>query len=686
MTARDAVRRTGRGLALTAAGAAVGWAAATGLTVLTVSGLLDVAFGLPRGLREILRLIAAGGAALAAGIVLWRARGVLHAEQVALWIEERRPELRYALVTAVDSRYAGRVPALESAVGTAWRGVLRPTVLRALLVPAAVAALGAALLALVPAGAVSRVTAPRPGDALDAVRSPDAGLGPLVVTVTAPGYAGGREVVLENPVAVEGIVGSRVRVAGFGTGDSAPGVSIDGTALPTRTGPRRWEAGFRMPERAATVRVRGRGEERLLVLEPVPDSVPAVRLTTPARDTVLRTATGELLFSAELADDFGLARGAFEVIVSSGQGESFVFRTARFGVQSFAGRTGSLQAVLRLDTMRLGPGDLLHLRAVGTDRNDVTGPGTGVSETRTVRIARADEYDSVAVITLPPLPADSALLSQRMLIVLTEALVERVPRLARDTVVAESRSLARDQTRLRRRVADILFMRLGGDADGEHAHGAEEEDGEAGGADLTPEALLRAAEASVAEGAGEALDFHADETPVLALNRPLLEAYNAMWEAGSALAIGEPAAALPHMYAALEAIQRARAAERIYLRGRPPRVVVDLARVRLAGRIADAAPGGRTAAPADRRTVLARRLEAVLSGVGTTAALADSLLVLRVAALEEGDGLAAAMGEAAALLRAGGDATETLVRVRRLLGPPIRRTAGLPGWTEGWTP
>ena len=34
---------------------------------------------------------------------------------------------------------------------------------------------------------------------------------------------------------------------------------------------------------------------------------------------------------------------------------------------------------------------------VARDANNVTGPGIGVSETRSLRIARADEYDSVAV-------------------------------------------------------------------------------------------------------------------------------------------------------------------------------------------------------------------------------------------------------------------------------------------------
>src|SRR6185436_2175891 len=164
----------------------------------------------------------------------------------------------------------------------------------------------------------------------------------------------------------------------------------------------------------------------------------------------------------------------------------------------------------------------------------------------------------------------------RMLIMLAEALERRRPRLARDTVVAESRDIARDQARLRRRVADIVFMRVSGEASAEEAEGDSARP-------TTPEEVLAAAE-SVANRAGNTpTDFSEDESPVVAINRPLLEAYNAMWEAGRFLEIGEPDDALPHMRAALAAIQRARQAERIYLRGRPPTQVVDLRDARLKG-------------------------------------------------------------------------------------------------------
>ena len=106
---------------------------------------------------------------------------------------------------------------------------------------------------------------------------------------------------------------------------------------------------------------------------------------------------------------------------------------------------------------------------------------------------------------------------------------------------------------------------------------------------MTPDELLAAANAATQASAG-ATDFEGDETPVVAVNRPLLEAYNAMWDASRSLEVGEPGARAPAHARALAAIQRARNAERLYLRGKAPTVIVDIAKVRLAGKRDEQAP------------------------------------------------------------------------------------------------
>jgi hypothetical protein len=96
----------------------------------------------------------------------------------------------------------------------------------------------------------------------------------------------------------------------------------------------------------------------------------------------------------------------------------------------------------------------------------------GSSETRAFRMARIAEYDSVAVEPAPPPEVDKSLLSQRMLLLLTEKLDKAQRRLARPEVLRESQKLARDQARLRLAVGDVVFQRLSGESAAEHAHSA----------------------------------------------------------------------------------------------------------------------------------------------------------------------------------------------------------------------
>jgi hypothetical protein len=431
---------------------------------------------------------------------------------------------------------------------------------------------------------------------------------------------------------------------------------------------------FTMPDSAAILELlAGRGT-RLLVVDARPDSLPVVRLAAPARDTVWPAPRGELPLHAVVHDDYGLADGWFEYVVTTGSGEQFSFRTGALGRRTFSGaRDGVLDARLPLDSLRLEPGDVMHLRAVALDRNMVTGPDTGFSDTRTIRVPTPGEGDSASVYAMAPADADSSLLSQRMLIMLAEALEARRARLTREVVLRESRAIGRDQAALRRQVASIIFQRLGSEAS------AEESTPEAHG-ELTPDELLAEAEAAT-EQSDEALDFAEDETPVVAVSRPLLEAYNAMWAAGRELEQGQPGRALPPMREALAAIMRAREAERIYLRGRPPPAVVDLARVRLTGKLTDVHPSPAHGEPFDAttRAALLERFTRAVDALPGPAAV-DSFAILRVEALRAAPGFAAALGEAIGALRSGREAAPDLVRARRALGEPPVATPSLSAW------
>lgn len=641
--------------------------------------------------------MAAAVAGLAVAAVAARRVRRLSLPAVALWVEERVPALEYALVTLAERGSATEAPstageALEAhAAGAQWAPVVRRAAGRALAWPLLAVVAGALLVAVAPAAA-ARIAAratPGAGGGPGSPASARSRLKPLLVRVTPPPYSGAASSELRDPSAVTALVGSVVSVSGPGTpaGIAARvaerAVLVDGEAGG-------WRARLRMPARPAAARFRDGDAERWLVLAPVPDSAPAVALTAPVRDSVFRTPSGALALAATALDDVGLARGGFEYIVSSGEGESFTFRSGTLGSRTFSGaRRGTLAGLLDLTALALEPGDVVHVRAVARDANDVSGPGIGTSETRAVRVARAGEYDSVAVEGAPPPEADRSLVSQRMLILLTEALERKRPRLAREEVVRESSRIGVDQSRLRKAVGEIIFARLGDEAAGEHGHspgdGHDHAPGEAPPADAG-EALLREADRATGGDAGRALDFHGDETPVVAINRPLLEAYNAMWDASRELDAGEPARALPPMRRALAAIQRARAAERIYLRGRAPDVIVDVGKVRLAGK-QDGTAAARAPRPAagDPARARQRRLASALAALQRTPSAAlDSLLVLRVDALDGGPALAAALGEAIDRLRAGGDATAALARVRELAGGEAAARPELPAWRGAW--
>ena len=605
-------------------------------------------------------------------------RSVRSLARVALWVEERTPSLRYALVTVADGAQS---PALEAqALGTAWWTDAQRALLRSLVTPASVALVISALALWLPSfvragtgdGASDRV-----GRARDAASVGDV-LAVVRVAVTPPAYSNRPASALDDPTNVEALVGSSITVSGNGeasrltaTADSAPrSVAQRGAA---------WSLALTMPARPALVRLHSdAGRDRLIVLAPVIDVAPAVTLLLPARDTIMRKATGTLALRAQLRDDVGLRDADFELVVSSGSGENFTFRTAVIGRVVFQGRSESLlEGRVSLDSLKLEPGDILQLRAVARDANNVSGPGVGSSETRSIRVARAGEYDSVAVDAAPPPEAEGQVLSQRMLLDLTLALVKRQSSLARPTLVRESQRIADDQRKLRKRVGDVVFQRMGGEPLSEEGSD-EPERGK-----LTPEEVLKRADAATST-AGSVMDVEGDETPILAINKPLLEAFNAMWDAGRALEVGEPARAVVPMRIALAAIQRARTAERIYLRGRPSTVIVDIAKARLAGKDKGLSFITAPRAPLDpvvrRRSATFARVSALMAR--NPDAAADSLMLMRVDALVDAPQLAAALDVAARALRTRDTAAVPLAwaRVRRSLGGAPEQRAGIGSW------
>jgi hypothetical protein len=311
--------------------------------------------------------------------------------------------------------------------------------------------------------------------------------------------------------------------------------------------------------------------------------------------------------------------------------------------------------VLDLASLSLGEGDVVSIRAIVQDGNRLTGPGLATSDTRTFRIARADEYDSVSVEAAAPARIDSSAMSQRMIILMTERLVREQSGLTRPQLVRRSTEIADLEDRIRLRVHEILFP-------------SEAAGGTAGGD----------------QGSAPETHGHSEEENG-PKNADLLAAYNALWEAVRSLRIAEPAPALPPMRVALAALDKVRLANRLYLRGTPPPVIVDLARVRMTGKEKGAGSLRSPLLPADSaRARLAVSFAAALDLLpGRSAEAVRALTLLQVDALASAPPFGVALGEALDAFRRGRDATLPLLRARRaLLGEPAA-TPGLSQW-GGW--
>lgn len=649
---------------------ALAWGTAAGLSIVIGAAFVDARVPLDLATRHVLLALAIAAQVLVAASLLWRDRAASTLGRVAVWVEERHPSLAWTLVTAVET---GNERLLNGAEHRGWTSLAGRRAVRALAPPVLAAAAAAAALLVLPPGAVARVRSPHRGDAVDAAvaRGARSRLSPLAARVRPPAYSRLPEIALDEPSEIRALAGSSVVLRGRGEPLGIRAVIAAETLAASPAGDG-WSITLALGSRPQALRLVDGGFERILALEPAADAAPSVTLTSPVHDSVVRVARGSVPLAADVHDDFGIASASFEYIVSSGEGENFTFKSGTLGAASPRGTDASITSALDLAALRLEPGDVVHVRAVARDANDVTGPGVGSSDTRAFRIARAGEYDTLAVEAAPPSDEDKSLVSERMLIMLAEALEQRRSRLARDSVVAESRAIGVDQTRLRRTVGDVVFMRLGGQPSGEETTGDE-----APSRARTMQDMLARADSATNRSA-DPIDFGGGESPVVAVNKPLLEAYNAMWDASTELEVGEPGRALPHMRRALAAIQRARQAERVYLRGRPPQVVIDVSKARLQGKDKGASSTRLPATDADsalqRRTV--RFVRAVELAAREPAAAVDSLLLLRIDALADAPAFAGALRDATDALRRGqgGEATAALARARRALaGPPVAR-------------
>ncbi|HEU4588184.1 MAG TPA: DUF4175 family protein [Gemmatimonadales bacterium] len=641
MTPLQRVQRARRRLVVAIALVALCWAATAAMAVLIVATAGNAFATLPAVLRLAVIPAAALAMLVATGMVLWRGRAARSLEEVALWIEDRRPELRFALVTAIDPRVAPveQHPALHAAaaaadiedvVNRAWRR-----------------SLGWALLGVVLAGLLVAVLDPRA--LLNAARSelaervgpkPAAPMANRLASIRAkvvpPAYTRQPATTIDQPNDIAALIGARITVGGSGPAEGVTG-ALGKDSLAASADGKRWALGVTMPKEPAVLTLRDRQYQRLLVLEPRTDSAPTVQLKLPANDTTYQTVPkGRLTLEASVGDDIGLAYGYFEYMLSTGSQESFETKLSTGPQVKFGNaRAAMLRDVINLDTMKLAPGSVLHIRAVAFDFNDVTGPGKGTSETRTLRIA--EPIDSTSINAAPPLPIDSMWISQRLLNMRTDTLIRNKRKLDRQDFVHKSSGYGNAQEDIRKRAAAVIAIL--------------EEDGVGG-------------------------TFQTDASKMLR------EAVDLMFTAREHLSIAEPDSAMPYMKKILKILDDLRLAHRYYLRGLLKPVAVNIERVRLQGKDSAAAVARKPReALRDANAALAARIDvaAALARMAPAAAI-DSLTYIRVSALTSAPAVAAPLRAAIEALQKGVSADSALAATRRALEPPAAAMASPLEW------
>lgn len=664
MTARERVRSTQRALGLVVGSSALFWGAAVLFAGLSIVAGINAFVPMPAIVRGALPIIAGLIGLGVLAWVAWRGRFAWTFDKVALWIEEQAPELRYALVTAVDPRYAESVaPLMEPVVSRVDTGAfVRKTATRSTLPALAAMIVMAVIYFMIPA-----VYKPKPDfTSIFTGKSTPVVMGnrlkPLNGTLTPPSYTGWKSKNFVNPSTIAGLMGSRVVLTGRGTPDGIVATLTppsDPTKpppvpkqLPVTAGGDGWRVVFEMTDSIpAMLLLTDRQYKVQAVVAPQPDEPPTARLLSPERDTTYRDIKGSLVLNATFADEVGLARTYYDFIISNlggGGGDAAESRQCQMGVKALGGTTGSNSITLPYTgffcadslghPMKLKEGDQISVRAVVYDNNTYNGPGVGYSEARTIRFALKSEYDSLSINAAPP-SADTALLSLRMLIGKTDTLYNIV------------------RGHIERKIYEDSSQTLGGVANMIKGKIQRIIDEQSGGGEVNVNPLL--------------------DTAV-----------NAMTEAETDFLIAEPGQALPLLKTAWRLLKQYQELAKKHIpRGKLKVDLVNIDRVRMAGEDTSGHPLPRDVNPREYSQKERMRLqyESALNQLRTDPAGAiPSFELMSAQVLRSDPRLAKALGDVVEAINNKKDVSLPLLRVRREFEGKVTVIDTLPRWSGAW--
>jgi hypothetical protein len=333
------------------------------------------------------------------------------------------------------------------------------------------------------------------------------------------------------------------------------------------------------------------------------DHSPRLRVLAPNERAIEFRADAPpvIEYRVGITDDHGLESVEIRASLASGLGEGVKFRDMRYAFDRHQDSSGEMVYTRQWDLPSLGmkPGDEIYFFTVAQDARS---PEANTARSDTVVIRWLDDVTPPAAasgMAMDVLP--EYFRSQRQIIIETEQLIARLDQLETERIDAESRELGQAQQALKQRYGQYLgdefdedFVATGEDAhshESDHDDHAEEKTNPArpGHNHETDDAPGAAASDAASRLIAQFGHDHgsADEGPVTANSAGALmkRAISHMWQAERFLLMSAPSRALPFEYDALDALNLARQADRIYtqrLGFEPPPVSEDR---RLSGKL-----------------------------------------------------------------------------------------------------
>jgi len=328
------------------------------------------------------------------------------------------------------------------------------------------------------------------------------------------------------------------------------------------------------------------------------DAKPLIQIKHPVQTTTEFDKNEQALLQAEVEiyDDFGIAEVKLVASVAKGSGEAVKFRDEEFTFDEVRPQGGGSLYIKKWDlaALNMTPGDELYFSVHATDIKSPN-PQTSISPTRILRWLE-DEKETMSgggiVIDFMP----EYLKSQRQIIIETEALLAQKDRLSVQEFSRISRALAIDQQDLKQTYGQYLGdevesgvlreMEDGMQApalasdehdhdEGEHsekeqtsnneqAHQHEHEHNDAEPTDISgySEIIERYGHNHGEADVGFIKIFEGQINPKVLMKRAVAQ----MWDAELHLQLSQPDLALPYEKQALDYLNRAKQAERIYVK------------------------------------------------------------------------------------------------------------------------